>query len=540
MKSRFPNVYHFDDYNTDELMQIADSYLTANSFTITEEARDVLRHHVERAYNMRDSKFGNGRYIISLLENEVLQNVASRVMASTVFEADRIHVIEKCDVPQLHITFQEDKMANLNAMIGLSNLKKNIADHLNYVRFAKLRNDMGKYTAIPPLHKVFTGNPGTGKTTVADFISEIYRSLGILSRGHLVRVTRSDLIDTVIGGTEKKTMATIEAAMGGVLFIDEAYTLLGTGNDTGHRVIETLLTTLSKDEIDLVVILAGYPEEMDYLLASNTGLKSRFPFTFHFEDYTSDELMQIADQIVSKKGFVFSPAAREALNALVDKEYKQRDAHFGNARYVTRLITTQIIPGMSSRVLGFTQAQIQADPSIVETIEKEDIPVEANVIEMFNNRGFDEKAIAESLARLDEMVSLKKVKEAIHKFVDIARYLNNQGKPVMNGKAMKWSFTGNTGTGKSTVAEIFAGILKAMNLLSKGQLVEIKAEELYYVPSQKADEILKKNMLLSQQGLLFVDGDAPIFKNANNNFDSEQLRIRHNEGDSQKQFADRQ
>ena len=526
MRSRIPNVYNFDDYKPDELLQIAGSYLSANCFTITEDARAALLREVERAYNIRDDKFGNGRYIISLLENDVIQNLATRLMAKGSFAAESINQIEKCDIPQLQPALQDDTMANLDAMVGLSNLKKNIYDHLNYVRFAKLRNDMGKTTTIPPLHMVFTGNPGTGKTTVADFISEIYRSIGVLSRGHLVQVNRSDLVDNIVGGTEKKTKKAIESAMGGVLFIDEAYSLLGEGKDFGHRVIETLLTTLSREHIDLVVILAGYPEEMECLLSSNTGLRSRFPYTFHFEDYSPEELMQIADLVVSKNEFVFSSAAREALCALVNKEYKQRDSHFGNARYITQLITTQIIPKMSSRVIGLTEAQIQADTSLVETIEVGDIPIEAKAVELYNNSGFDEKTIAELLERLDAMIGLTKVKAAIHKFVDIARFLNNQGKPVMSGKPMKWSFAGNTGTGKSTVAELFAGLLKAITLINKGHLIEINAEELYCVPSYKADEILKKNMVMSQQGLLFVDGDAPIFKNEDNRFDSEQLRIR--------------
>ena len=526
MRSRIPNIYHFDDYNPDELMLIAESYLSTNAFDIADDAKSALRREVERAYNQRDEKFGNGRYIVSLLENEVIQNLATRLMAKGAFDVERISLIEKCDVPLLQPALQGDTMAGLEAMVGLATLKRSIYDHLNYVRFAKLRNDMGKTTAIPPLHMVFTGNPGTGKTTVADFISEIYRSLGILSRGHLVQVTRSDLVDNIIGGTENNTKKAIEAAMGGVLFIDEAYSLLGEGKDFGRHVIETLLTTLSREQIDLVVIMAGYPDEMDSLLASNTGLKSRFPYTFHFEDYSPDELMQIADQTVTKNGYAFSPAAREALNVLVNKEHKQRDSHFGNARFVTRLITTQIIPRMSSRVIGLAEARIQADPSLVEIIEMEDIPVEANAVELCNGRDFDEKTIAELLEQLDAMVGLSKVKAAIHKFVNIARFLNSQGKSVMSGKPMKWSFTGNTGTGKSSVAELFAGLLKAINLLGKGHLVEINAEELYCVPSYKADEILKRNMILSQQGLLFIDGDAPVFKNEDNRFDSEQLRIR--------------
>ena len=526
MKSRFPNVYHFDDYTVDELMQIADLYLSGTDFGITKEAKETLRRNVEKAYSLRDNKFGNGRYMISLLENEVIPNLATRLAAADALgQTANINLIEKCDIPQLQPMDPEDAMSSLNAMVGLPNLKKNVTDHLNLVRFAKKRNDMGKYTDVPPLHMVFTGNPGTGKTTVAGIIGKIYHSMGILSRGHVVEVSRCDLVDNIIGGTEAKTKKIIELAMGGILFIDEAYTLLGDGKDFGRHVIETLLTTLSKEHIDMVVILAGYPKEMEQLMTSNPGLKSRFPYTFHFEDYSPDELMQIAELTASQKGFVFAAEAKEALNALINKEHQHHDIHFGNARYVTRLITTQIIPNMSKRVLELSETQIEENHTLMETIEKEDIPVEADEIDVFKNKGFDEKAIAKLLAKLDAMVGLVKVKEAIHKFVDVSRYLNQQGKPVLDSKAMKWNFAGNAGTGKSAVAEIFAGLLKAMNLIGKGHIVELKAEELSCVPAYMAEETLKRNLALSQQGLLFVDGFSPDLKKEKDSFDNERLRI---------------
>jgi len=522
MKSRFPNEYHFDDYTSDELMQIADLYLTDNNFTITEEAKAALHRTVKNAYNLRDEKFGNGRYIVSLMENEIIPNMASRLIATSVIEPiEKINLIEKSDVPQLQTEDQEDTLAILGTMVGLSNLKKSILDHLSFVRFAKLRNDMGKFTDIPPLHMIFTGNPGTGKTTVAGYIGKIYRSLGILSRGHVAQVTRSDLVDNIVGGTEKKTKAAIEHARGGVLFIDEAYTLMGEGKDFGRHVIETLLTTLSKEHIDMIVVLAGYANEMDEMLASNPGLKSRFPYTFHFEDYSAEELFQIAEMFVAQKGYTFSANAKEALHALIKKDCQHRDEHFGNARYVTRLITTKIIPNMGKRALELSETQIKEDPTLIETIEAIDIPIETTEIEIINRSGFDENSITELLTRLDAMVGLAKVKEAIHKFVAITRYRHQQGKTAMDNNSMKWGFSGNAGNGKSAVAEIFAGLLKAMNLIGKGHLVELKAEELYYLPEHIADKTLRKKLFAAQQGLLFIDGTT---KKTDERFNSAWLR----------------
>ena len=175
-------------------------------------------------------------------------------------------------------------MNSLQEMIGLKYLKESIAEHLNYVKLLAARKRAGLKASIPPLHMVFTGNPGTGKTTVADFIGEIFHKMGLLEKGHVIRTDRSKLVGKWLGETEQKTEAAIEAAKGGVLFIDEAYSLFtndkdGDKRDFGNRVIETLLPKLSDDNFGTIVILAGYPAEMKLLLESNPGLQSLLHFT---------------------------------------------------------------------------------------------------------------------------------------------------------------------------------------------------------------------------------------------------------------------
>lgn len=202
---------------------------------------------------------------------------------------------------------------------------------------------------------VFTGNPGTGKTTVADFIGEIFHKMGLLEKGHVIRTDRSKLVGKWLGETEQKTEAAIEAAKGGVLFIDEAYSLFtndkdGDKRDFGNRVIETLLPKLSDDNFGTIVILAGYPAEMKLLLESNPGLQSRFPFTFHFEDYSPEELLEIADLTIQREGYEITDSARQTLLELIKKDHRNRDRHFGNARYVNRLISSKILPAMATRL----------------------------------------------------------------------------------------------------------------------------------------------------------------------------------------------
>lgn len=528
--SRLPesNRYYFDDYSVDELMQIADLYCKKYQYVLSDDARKALYSVVRRAYSVKDDTFGNGRYIENLLTNEVLPALSARVCALPSPTVEDLSTIVRDDIPAVAYGDYDKSLQKLQKMVGLDELKKSIESHLNFVKLLTLRREAGLHTEQPPLHMVFTGNPGTGKTTVADFMGEIYYSLGLLSRGNVIRVERTDMVGAHIGETEKKMKRILKQAQGNVLFIDEAYNLYiggeNTKNDFGMRVIETLLTVLSREEVDMLVILAGYPKEMEEMLSCNPGLRSRFPYVFHFEDYSVDELLQIADIVVQRGGYCFTPEAREKLRALVEKECRKKNVHFGNGRFISRLISTRIIPAMSNRIAAMPAGN-QKDAKVLQTILPEDIPITDEEAIAIRNNGFDEEEIKEALRELDGMVGLEKVKVAIHNFVEVARYRNKKGH-VADDVPMKWSFVGNTGTGKSTVAGIMGRLLHAMHLLEKGQMVELKAEEIYNVPDYKVDEILRSAMERSRQGLLFVDGDAPQFKNPQSHFDSEKLRIK--------------
>ena len=230
----------------------------------------------------------------------------------------------------------EDLLSELDSYIGLDVVKDEVRSLINMVQVYKLRREHDLPTTDMSLHMVFTGNPGTGKTMMARMMARIYRSLGILSKGQLVEVDRSGLVAGYVGQTALKTQKVIEKAMGGVLFIDEAYALNGKSeNDFGQEAIDTVLKAMEDHRDDLVVIVAGYTDLMDKFIHSNPGLESRFNRFLLFEDYTADEMVQIFDMQCKKGCYRLTEDARPLVRDYIAEE--SADDSFGNARGVRNL-----------------------------------------------------------------------------------------------------------------------------------------------------------------------------------------------------------
>ena len=225
----------------------------------------------------------------------------------------------------------------LNSLIGLDLVKREVDNLINLVTINKLRRDHGLKVEELSLHMVFSGNPGTGKTTVARIMSRIYRSLDILSKGHLVEVDRSGLVAGYVGQTALKTQEAVQKALGGVLFIDEAYALTTRGpQDYGQEAVETLLKAMEDHRDDLIVIVAGYIELMEEFVESNPGLESRFNRFIHFPDYTVEEMMGIFRMRCDKAGYTLAPEAGDELKRILVEKSKD-SIGFGNARGVRNL-----------------------------------------------------------------------------------------------------------------------------------------------------------------------------------------------------------
>jgi len=237
----------------------------------------------------------------------------------------------------------EDVLQELNSLIGLTEVKKLIAEIYAYVEIQKRRKKENLQADPLVLHMIFKGNPGTGKTTVARIIGKLFRAMGVLSRGHLIEVERADLVGEYIGHTAQKTREQIRQALGGVLFIDEAYSLARGGEkDFGKESIDVLVKAMEDHKDDFILILAGYKEEMEWFLKSNPGLRSRFPIHIDFPDYTITELYLIGEMMLRNRQYKLAPEAQKKLYQILEGRGKSFQQSEGNARLVRNIIEQAI------------------------------------------------------------------------------------------------------------------------------------------------------------------------------------------------------
>ncbi|MDD3875716.1 MAG: AAA family ATPase [Bacteroidales bacterium] len=398
LRSRFQNIYDFPDYLPDELIQIAHIKAEKKKLSIDSEAEYYLSQILNEEFRNRNRTFGNARLVGSIIEAAQL-NLGVRIMShkepeklsvkeiSTLMKQDLMGISLKPGKRKASLPINEELLQSallqLNSLSGIIKVKEEVNNLVKLVRYHKEINKDVLNTFS--LHNVFLGNPGTGKTTVARLMSQIFKALGILERGHLVECSREDFVAGFEGQTALKTKSLVEDAIGGVLFIDEAYALDNVRGsvDFGREAIDVIIKMMEDERGQFAVIMAGYTNEMQSFLDSNPGLRSRIDNLIMFEDFSSDELLYIARSMLREQEMKPTEEALKVLRNYLDIHYENRNRFFGNARFVRKVIE-KAVKNQNLR-MGTLKAD-ERTPDEMYTLTYEDVKEFASGMDELQNK----------------------------------------------------------------------------------------------------------------------------------------------------------
>jgi len=366
LTSRFPNVFAFADYSFEEMAEICTNMTISRGFELAEDLHgDRLVQLVQRCIKAGEVSKGNGRLVRNMVEAAVARQTDRVFGMGTVSRGTLTTLIEEDFEPPPMVDSDDSVqtvLAKLDKVVGLSGVKLYVKQLMAQLQLQIERKEAGlPSSSSDSLHMLFIGNPGTGKTTVARIIAQMFKALKVLRLGHLVEVDRSGLVAGFAGQTAIKTRQVVEGALGGLLFVDEAYAIVADERDHfGKEALDTLIKLTEDYRDDLVVVMAGYPDEMKRLCAANPGIRSRFPSTIEFADYGADELMAIADGMLKDEHMELEAEAREILAKIFAQMAQVHERENGNGRAVRNLLE-RAKRAQALRLMGVEGRKSRAD-----------------------------------------------------------------------------------------------------------------------------------------------------------------------------------
>lgn len=435
--------------------------------------------------------------INEIIDFSIAEDLNKSIANSQVTQQPKkIEQFQKTSIDHIPLTSLFDEFDNL---VGLKNLKQSLKDFITYLDFVSERKKQGIETEESiSSNCIFLGNPGTGKTTVARLLGKFFKSIGLLEHGHVIEVDRAELIGEYIGETAQKTEKVINQALGGILFIDEAYSLKRekTGRDFGQEAIDIILKRMEDYKGKFFVIAAGYPAPMQNFLESNPGLKSRFTHIFNFDNYSPEELTKIFKIFSAKEKYQLTTESEEILTNKLENICSKPDESFGNARFIRNLFNeTKIELSKRYQLLN----EDERDFASLNTFIKDDIQSALLNLEQRNNVSLsDERKVEKYINEVNTLVGLDEVKTVFNRILASIKVdkLKKDRSIASIQKNLNSFFIAEAGSGTTTVARLFAKSLKESGRLSKGQLIEIDSSTFFGLSKIDAylmmDELSKK------------------------------------------------
>lgn len=381
LESRFTETIQFRDYNGAELTEIARRMIKSQGYTLDEDADRMIDKFFEKMYVTRRRDFGNARDVRNAVDKAVkAQN--SRVqkeLKSPGFDKSQEFVLKMSDLTgtEKQPKTVDEVIASMDDLIGMTEIKEEIRKLANVALVNRMRMERGLgAAALQPVNIILTGNPGTGKTTIAKRLGEVLHAAGVLPTDKVIEREAKTILSSYVNASGQNMDKAVDEAMGGVLFIDEAYNLLpqpGSMNNTGNEALDALMTRMENDKGKFVVVIAGYKDRMQELIRrGNPGLMSRFNKHFHIDDYDADALMKIFKLNVAKRKFILTDEAEQKVMEYIDEMVENKGLNFGNAREVVNLLN-EIVELQGNRIASDTSI-ININPDALSTIEASDIP----------------------------------------------------------------------------------------------------------------------------------------------------------------------